>query len=249
MGFLKRSASALGHVDKRLLKTGLPGRGRVIECTPTAMSVGAEGRGYGEERVCDVTVEVSGIDGRGPYCASCKHPIPLIYLPQMKAEGAVVAVRVDPADPQHIALDLASDPPPATDPPPTVDPDAGSVTIATPTGSVDVPTHASPLKAGDILARGTPCRAELLMSTPLGQKNEHGLEVMGLVFTVTVDSGESYQAQIGVGVPDEAMPLLVPKADLPARALASWTRDPAPPDLVTIDWDTAIAEHQAQQSR
>jgi hypothetical protein len=247
MGFLKKAGSALGHVDKQLLKTGIPAQGRVIECTPT--SIGSEGRRYGKEQVCDVTVEVSGIPGRDPFRASCKHPIPLIYLPLMNAEGATVAVKVDPADPQHIVLDLANEPPPDTDSPTSdPDPDPGSVALTTPTGSVEVPTHASPLKAADVLAMGAPCRAVLLMSQALGQKNDQGLEVMALVFNVTVDSGETYQAQIGVPVPAEAMSLLYPKSDLPARALASWTRDPSPPDLVTIDWDAAIAEQKAKPS-
>ena len=80
------------------------------------------------------------------------------------------------------------------------------------------------------------------MSTPLGQKNDDGLDVMGLVFTVTAANGQPCQAQIGVGVPADAMSLLFPGADLPARALEEWLRSPAPPDMVTIDWPAAIAE-------
>jgi hypothetical protein len=80
------------------------------------------------------------------------------------------------------------------------------------------------------------------MSTPLHQTNDSGLDVIGLVFTVTAGNGQPYQAQIGVGVPAGGMPLLFPGSDLPARALDEWLRNPSPPDMVTIDWDEAIAE-------
>ena len=236
MGLFKKVGASLGHVDKRLLQTGVLARGQVVECRTTSMAIGTAASGNGIERVCDVTVDVSGLADREPYRATCKHPIPMIYLPQMQTAGAAVAVRVDPTDPQNIALDLATEPPPATEE------SAGSVTIASPDGDVEVPTHASPVKAGEILARGSQCRASLLMSAPLNQKNDSGLDVFGLVFTVTVGNGEPYQAQIGVGVPAGGMALLFPGSDLPARALDEWLRNPSPPDMVTIDWDEAIAE-------
>src|SRR4051812_46520416 len=115
MGLFKKVGASLGHVDKGLLKTGVLARGQVVECRSTSMAVGTAGSGNGVERVCDVTVDVSGLADHEPYRATCKHPIPMIYLPQMQTAGAVVAVRVDPADPQNIALDLATDPPPAAD--------------------------------------------------------------------------------------------------------------------------------------
>jgi hypothetical protein len=236
MGLFKKVGASLGHVDKHLMKTGMLARGEVVECTATSMAIGTAQSGSGIERVCDVTVDVTGLPDRPTYRATCKHPIPMIYLPQMKTPGAAVAVRVDPADPQHIALDLATEPPPPSEEP------AGSATIATPDGDVEVPTHASPVKAPEILARGARCRAALLMSAPLNQRNDSGLDVMGLVFTITAGNGEPYQAQIGVGVPAAGMALLYPGADLPARALEDWLRKPSPPDMVTIDWDEAISE-------
>ncbi|HEY4346839.1 MAG TPA: hypothetical protein VGM80_04560 [Gaiellaceae bacterium] len=252
MGLFKKAAASLGHVDHQLLKTGLLTAGLVLECKPTHVSVGTGG-GYGVEDVCDVTVEVHGFPGRPPYRASCKHPIPQVYLPQMQMQGATVAVRVDPDDPQNIALDLAATPP-ALGPIPAApsdaasdgvsDPLAGAVTIATPDGPVEVPTHASPIKAPEILARGIPCRATILLSTPLGGRNDAGLDLIGIVFSIPTGGGESYQAQIGLGVPAEAMPLLYPTSELPAKALPDWIQDPAPPDLVTIDWEAALAERE-----
>jgi hypothetical protein len=97
----------MGQVDKKLLKTGLPARGDVLRCDTTTVSIGSDGLCAETEQVCDVTVTVTGLPGRPPYQATCTHPIPFVYLPQMRAPGATVAVRVDPNDPQHIALDLA----------------------------------------------------------------------------------------------------------------------------------------------
>ena len=78
MGLFKKAAASLGHVDKRLIKSGVLARGDVVECKMTSMSVGTEGSGYGVERVCDVTVDVSGMPGRETYRATCKHPVPLV---------------------------------------------------------------------------------------------------------------------------------------------------------------------------
>jgi hypothetical protein len=239
MGFLKGLRASMGGVDENLIKSGTLARGTVVECRPTGMSTGREGAGLGIKRVCEVTVEISGLPGKEPYQVTCKHPIPVVYLPQMRTAGATVAVRVDPADPQHIALDLTTDPPA-----PGADPSAGSVSIATPDGDVDVPTHKSPLTAAQILEQGVACTATLLMSTPLGQKNDAGLDVMGLVFTITLPSGHPYQSQIGVGVPPDAMRLLYPNAVLPARAMPDWLQNPSPPDMVTIDWTAAMSQQQ-----
>jgi hypothetical protein len=52
-----------------------------------------------------------------------------------------------------------------------------------------VPTHKSPVGAAEILSRGTRCTASLLMTMPLGQRNDEGLEVIGLILEVTVASG------------------------------------------------------------
>jgi hypothetical protein len=108
MGLFKKAGGAMGHVDKKLLKNGLPARGEVLRCNTAAISVGSsDGLHPGTEQVCDVTVNVTGLVGRPPYQVTCTHPIPFASLPQMRAPGATVAVRVDPNDPQHIALDLA----------------------------------------------------------------------------------------------------------------------------------------------
>jgi hypothetical protein len=252
MGLFKRTGEAMGHIDKKLLKDGLPARGEVLECAPTTVSL-ANVRRTGTEQVCDVTVNVTGLAGRPPYQATCKHPIPLIYLPQMQAPGATVAVRVDPDDPQHIALDLANKPP---GDPGAGSPDGsesfgandivGSAVIHGPDGDATLPTHDVGVRAADILTQGSPCRAVLLLSTPLGVKDANGLDATGLIFNVKVNDGSDFQAQIGMHVKPEWMHLLYPEADLPARAMPDWLAAPSDPAMVTIDFEAALAEQKSQ---
>jgi hypothetical protein len=47
-------------------------------------------------------------------------------------------------------------------------------------------------------------------------------------------------------VPADAMPLLYPTSELPARAMPDWLANPGPPDLVTIDFAAALAERAAK---
>lgn len=110
MGFLKKAGRALGQVDKDLIANGLLARGRVTECRRTAMSTGNQVRNV----VCELTVEVE-LESRPVYTAECKHPIPMPYLPQFESGQGFVAVRVDPGDPQNVALDLSHDVPSSRD--------------------------------------------------------------------------------------------------------------------------------------
>lgn len=238
MGFLKNVKSAVGGVDKQLIKTGILARGLVVECKPTSVSTGSEASAYGPRQVCVVTVEITGVPGQGPYRASCHHPIPRIYLPQLQSGQASVAVRVDPNDPQHIALDLETDPPPVAgeqwgDGSPMV----GAAEPA-PAGD-EITTHASPVKGSEILARGLPCRVVIVGWTPLGVKDSSGLDATGFVLSVFAEGKAPYQVQIGVGVPPEAVPLVYAGAQLPGKMLAE------NPELVTIDWQAALAGYAA----
>jgi hypothetical protein len=82
-------------------------RGNIVSVTPGGMTIGEDSNlQYGPEKVCSVVVEVVGLNGEDAYQATCKHAIPPIYIPKMQEDGAAVAVRVDPDDPQNIELDL-----------------------------------------------------------------------------------------------------------------------------------------------
>ena len=110
MGFLKKIKSMAGGADDELLANGRLGRGVVVglELTGTAVSFGVD-----EYRVCQVAVQVF-LDGEQPYVAQTRQRILEYQIPQLSQGGAVVAVRVDPADPQKIAIDFQSEPPVVT---------------------------------------------------------------------------------------------------------------------------------------
>lgn len=105
---------------------------------------------------------------------------------------------------------------------------------------VEVATHALDPSFGGaagILARGAPCRATLLAVVPMpGRKTSTGEDATGLVLAVTAESGEMFQAQIGMYVPPAALARLAPGADLPGRTLPSEHND-----AVAIDWNAFLA--------
>jgi hypothetical protein len=114
MGLFDKAKRELGMVDKKLLANGILARGNVVSAVPDGMTIGQDANlVYGAEKVCRVVLEVIGLSGEEPYEATCKHSIPLIYIPKLQEQGAAVAIRVDPDDPQHIELDLGSEVPPA----------------------------------------------------------------------------------------------------------------------------------------
>jgi hypothetical protein len=230
MGFLSRAASAMGHVDKGLLKDGLLGRGHVTGCRRTAVSTGNQVQSV----VCNLTVDVE-LEDRPVYTATCKHPIQIPYLPQFESGQGFVAVRVDPEDQSRIALDLTHEVPPARDG--TTDAQMDPTTLgAVQSTDGPVPNRDSPVKAAEILATGTPCRAIIQTSQPLGIKKD-GHDVWGLVLNATFDDGQPpIQARTGVAIPAEAMALVFPGAILPAKRRADVL------DGVAIDWEAALAE-------
>jgi hypothetical protein len=56
------------------------------------------------------TVEVT-LDNQDPYEASCRQAVRLKQLPLFQPGKTLVAVRVNPNNPQEIALDLNTEPP------------------------------------------------------------------------------------------------------------------------------------------
>jgi hypothetical protein len=207
MGFLKKLKDMSGAPSKDLLANGLLGRGVVLGVEATRVATGPEGF---EKRVCVVTLEVA-LDNTPVYQASVRHAFSPLDMAQLVPGQAVVAVRVDPADHQNIALDLATEPP--------------TVTITGQGAS-----------AADVLAGGTPVRAVIVQTNPLGMKNQAGVDVHAFVLTVLADGQAPRQVQVGNPVPPEAVPLLYPGCNVPAKFL------PSEPDGVVIDWTAALAE-------
>jgi hypothetical protein len=227
MGLFGKAKRELGISDKRLLAHGILAHGSVVSCEPDGMTIGNDANlAYGPEKVCRVVVEVSGVDGLETYQATCKHAIPLIYIPRMREEGATVAVRVDPNDPQHIELDLATEPPAA-------------IVLQTEDGEKHtITTNRSTYTAAQILQEGAPCTVEVLAVIPMDQTTSEG-PATGLILTVHRDGVPEYQAQVGTFIPAAAVGKVVVGATLPAR----WVPGPGLPtdvNLVIPDW-AAIA--------
>lgn len=196
--------------------------------------------------VCDLKVEVE-LEDQPVYTTECKHPVQMPYLAHFESGQAYFAVRVDPDDHMNIALDTAHDVPPprgqdanaahvidATNglPPEVAELAAAGVDLSG--ASQAPPNRVSSVSGAEILATGTPCRAIVQSAQPLGFQKD-GKDVWGIVLNAVAEGEETVQARIGLGVPAEAVPLLFPGADLPAKR----RRDVV--DGVCIDWDEAIA--------
>jgi hypothetical protein len=229
MGLFDKAKRELGMVDRKLIANGILARGNVVSAVPDGMTIGQDSNlAYGAEKVCRVVVEVIGLNGEEPYEASCKHSIPLIYIPRLQEKGAAVAVRVDPDDPQHIELDLGTEVPPA--PVILVSDDGTRQTLA---------ASKSTYTAAEILQQGAPCTVDVLAVIPLNQLASDGGPATGLVLLVHRDGVADYQAQIGTHIPAAAVAKVVVGATLPAR----WVPGPGLPtdvNLVSPDW-AAIA--------
>jgi len=210
MGLFKKLKQFSGSVDKDLLQNGLLGRGTIVEVQQTNVSTG--GDDAFSRPVCIFTVEVV-LNNVPPYNATCRQSIPITVLPQIVPGQSVVAVRVNPDNHDEIALDLATEPP--------------EVTLAQGSGQAT---------AADVLARGTPARAVIVQTQPLGVKNPHGVDMHAFVLTIMLDGQKPYQAKVGNPVPDDAVPLLYPGSNLPAKVL------PEEPQGVVIDFKAALEE-------
>jgi hypothetical protein len=214
MGLFKKLQSMAGGVSSELMNNGLLGRGQIVGVEQTRVSTGGDDNPH---PVCVFTVQVA-LDNVAPYEAKCRQSVPMMVLPQLGSGQAVVAVRVNPNDHNEIALDLNTEPP--------------VVTMAAGSGQET---------AADILAKGSAARAVIVQSNPLGMKNPAGVDLYGFQLTVMVDGRAPYQIQVGNPVPPEAVPLLYPGSNVPAKAM------PGSDNSVAIDWAAAIEEQSHQK--
>jgi hypothetical protein len=189
MGFLSKMT---GGPDKKLLTTGLLGRGIIVDVRPTGTTMEV-GNGL-VQRVCVFTVEVS-LDRQAPYNATCRQRIPEIQIPQIRPGNTTVAVRVSPDDPTQIALDFATEPP-----------------IVTSAGPADA-NHS----AAAILASGAPGQAVIVQYEPLGKRNQAGVDLYAYLLTVMPMGADPYQIQVGNPTPPSALPFLFPGSRVPVK--------------------------------
>jgi len=236
MGLFDRAKAAFGGVDHHLIEDGVLARGIVTTCEPTGMGTGRAAAGLGTRIVCKLTVQVVPLDGGAPYEAHTMHPIPQVYLPQFMSGNGAVAVRVDPADPQHVALDLTHDVPPAPEPADGAAAPPPKIVLTSDDGTQqEVKTEKGVYTTADLLARGLPCTLEVLAAFPLGQLTQAGRPATGIILQVHREGVAPYQAQAGLYVPPAATSIVVPGAKVPGK----WMPGPGLPtdaNLVTIDF-------------
>ncbi len=195
MGFFgdlgKSINQAFGGADSELLANGTLGRGLIISATPSGGTLQVIGGLV--ERTCTFQVRVL-LDGQLPYQAAAQQRVPELYLSTQFQPGAAVAVRVDPAQPQRIALD-----------------------INTPAPSVRLARNSGPGSAEDILEHGTDATVVLVESMDAGYQDYRGYEMYAFQLTVATGAPQPYQVQAGNAVPPESLPLLYPGSKLHAK--------------------------------
>jgi hypothetical protein len=212
MGFFDDLAEGFqkltGGVDQQLIATGTLARGEILAVNPSGMTVSIM-NGL-TERNCEFVVRVM-MDGKQPYEARVSQRVPEINIPQLQQPGIVAAVRVDPSDPAHIALDFSVQPP-----------------------EVTLPESTGENSAAHILATGTPITVVLVANQPMGVKSAKGDPVQALTLTVATGVETPYQVQVGNAVPASALPLVFPGSKLHARLGDS-------PNEVVVDWAAGAA--------
>jgi hypothetical protein len=184
MGLFNRINKAFGGADSELLQNGTLALGRIVSATPSGGTVQIAGGLV--ERTCDFQILVF-MDATVPYAAAARQRVPEVYLAQLQSGAAGVAIRVDPSDPQKIALDLATPPPVPR--------------IAQSTG---------PGTASYIRENGRDGTAVIVANAPLGYENYLGYPMQTFTLTVVDGAPQPYQAQAASAVPAEVLPLVFP---------------------------------------
>jgi hypothetical protein len=210
---MDKMRSVVGGVSPELMQNGTLAWGEVVSVQMTGMSVSRGDQVTTQKQVCNITLSVI-MDNTPPFQASVKQGIPVLVLPQLSSPGAVVAVRVNPASHQEVAVDLSVEPP--------------TVTLA-----AGGPNSSS---AAELLATGTAARAIIIQSQPLGVRNQAGVDMFALMVTIRCDGMPPYQTKMGNPVPPNGLPLLYPGSNLPAKVR------PGQQGQCIIDWESAVAE-------
>lgn len=197
-----------GGVDQQLLATGVLARGEILGLVPSGTTVSI-GNGL-EERSCTFTLRVM-MSGEQPFDATAVQRVQEVWIPQLQQPGAVVAVRVDPADHSRVAIDFAVQPP-----------------------EVSLPESTGENSAAWILEHGTPVTVVLVANQPIGVTNHRGDPVHALTLTLATGVDTPYQVQVGNAVPATALPLVYPGSKLHAKLGRT-------PNDVVVDWAAGAA--------
>lgn len=212
MGLFRKLQSMTGSTPRKLLEEGLLGRGIVTGVRQTGVSTGSD---FNPSHVCEFTLEVQ-LDNVARYTAACRQAVLATVLPQLTTGQVQVAVRVNPEDHSEIAISLGEAPP--------------TVTMA---ASGDENTGS----LAEIMAYGEDCRAVIVEAQALGTRSPKGDDMYGFMLTVLVNGQAPYQVPVGNPVPANAIPLVYPGNNVPAKRLPSRGEK-----YVAIDWAAALEQ-------
>lgn len=82
--------------SKRILQTGMPGKAKVLSLAETGMTVNNAPQIL-------LTLEVTPDHTRRPYQVQTKQIVSIVHIPQFQP-GAKLLVRIDPNDPNQVAI-------------------------------------------------------------------------------------------------------------------------------------------------
>ena len=209
MGIFKKMKEAVAGTDADSIENGRLGRGIITDLGISGTSITTGGV---ESRVCTFTLEIA-LDDTPRYMAQARQRIAVWDIGRIQPGATTVAVRVDPNDPQRVAIDWD-----------TPAPQVRAATNDANTGS-----------AAAILATGEACQAVIVQYQDMGMTGSTGDPIYAFVLTVIPNGGQPYQIQVGNPVPARALVKLFPGSQVPAKRLAH------EPQSVVIDWDAALA--------
>lgn len=203
---------------QRIKATGIPGQALILGLSQTGMYINNQPQ---VELQLQVTTAM-----HAPYTISHKTVVPLIMLGRLTS-GQPLAVKVDPANPQSLAiLWEAALQAPALGGQPFGAPAFGAQALAPP------PPSASALAAerSRLQASGVPGTMTILASTPTGLFDAEGLAVYDLQVQIEVPGQQTLTGPSRVGVPREHERHFRLGMRLPVKA------DPAQAGRIAVDW-------------
>src|SRR5262245_15030075 len=148
MLLLGQRLSGARRAQDPLVQTGIPGDATVLSIRETGISFRS-----GLETLVGFQLEVR-VPGRPPYNVALEQGVPRILLGGV-VPGSVVSVRVDPVDPQKVAIDFSAAPRPGI---------AGSM----PAGPPGTPPVGAVKSASDLLATGVRGQATVVSAQDMG---------------------------------------------------------------------------------
>ena len=205
MGMFNKLAKKMSGEND--IQNGPLGRGLILGFELTGMSIEVNGV---ESRVCRFQVQVM-LDDTEPYIATCKQRLAVWDIGRIQPGATVAAVRVDPNDPQRIAIDFTVEPPAVRG------------------------VRGQGASAAQILATGAPGVAVLQQFQDMSMTNPEGVPIYAFQMVVTAAGGQPYVCQVGNPMPPAALPLLFPGSKVPVKIGAGG------PNEVVIDWAAALA--------